>query len=127
MLLKKVKGLIRVIIPSRFVGVKQMRTRRRLRLLMAAWRVLSCLSEYFGYSNVDLLQYSLVACFERAEQQKERRRLRAMLGRDAGEDSDSEDEFMAKTGGVFSRGCKQVTMTGGGGSEAAIQDAILFK
>jgi hypothetical protein len=63
----------------------------------------------------------------RVEQQRERRQLRALQGRGADAGSDSEEEDVSKDVGVFSRGCKQVTMTGGGGSEAAIQDAIMFK
>lgn len=50
-----------------------------------------------------------------------------MKRRGNGDDDSDDDEGISKEGGVFSRGCKQVTMTGGGGSEAAIQDAILFK
>ena len=69
----------------------------------------------------------LILWCRREEQQRERRQLRAMKRRGNGDDDSDDDEGISKEGGVFSRGCKQVTMTGGGGSEAAIQDAILFK
>lgn len=61
------------------------------------------------------------------EKQRLRREKRLLEATGEDEDYDEKEIFSTKDGGVFSRGCKPVTMTGSGGAESAILDAILFK
>jgi hypothetical protein len=54
-------------------------------------------------------------------------RLLQEAGEDEEESENTNDRTTTRDGGAFSRGCKPVAMTGSGGSEAAILDAIQFK
>jgi hypothetical protein len=59
-----------------------------------------------------------------------RREKRLLEAAGEADDEDSEDlgdRITTRDGGAFSRGCKPIAMTGSGGTESAILDAILFK
>lgn len=49
------------------------------------------------------------------------------MGEEDDESDEVNDRVTTRDGGAFSRGCKPVAMTGSGGAESAILDAILFK
>ncbi len=64
-----------------------------------------------------------------AEKQRMRRdkRLLEAVGEVEEEGNGQTDRITTRDGGAFSRGCKPLAMTGSGGAESAILDAILFK
>jgi hypothetical protein len=73
-----------------------------------------------------LFSHDVCRSEEKQRLRREQRLLEA-VGEDENESEDVNDRVTTRDGGAFSRGCKPVAMTGSGGAESAILDAILFK